>query len=129
MDLYINDLLYAVFDKNGCGPDRFNCWQLCREIYRRAERSLPDYNKWIEDIFDRDRFIGLIKKTDFLPVERPGMLDIVTLKLKGNLITHCGCMLDKRRFIHISKKKGVSISDINDKKWRKRIEGFYRFHG
>lgn len=128
--LYIDDLLYARFRENGAGPDEFNCWNLCREIYRRAGRALPAYHEYISKLSRRDRFINAVKAADFEPAAEPGFLDIVTLRLKGRLVTHVGCMLDKRRFIHISKKCGVSVTGINDRKWKDKIEGIYRYnHG
>lgn len=131
--LEISDLLLAEFDSDGDGPKKFNCWNLCREIYARAGRTLPLYSQYIADISQRDKLIEEIKGYDFVRVEDPEFLAIVTLRLSAwrpDLITHVGVVVSMRRFVHIRREPvNVEMPELTDKKWIKRIEGFYRYVG
>lgn len=129
MALELHDLLLCGFSENGNGPQFYNCWNLCREVYRRAGRQLPAYNDYIKDLFERDRVIKEVRKCFFKPLNKPEYLAIVTLKLRPKCITHIGCIINKRQFIHISRTAGVNITKINDRKWNNKIEGFYRYVG
>lgn len=135
MDLELSDLLLCEFSRDGNGPHFYNCWNLGREVYRRAKKYLPLYSEWIDSIIDRDNLIknGLKNSGDFIRLDRPEMLAIVTLRLSSHhpyCITHMGTVINKRQFIQIRKNPvGVSIDRLDDMKWEKRIEGFYRYVG
>jgi cell wall-associated NlpC family hydrolase len=47
--------------------------------------------------------------------------DLVFFKIKGWRANHVGLMLDRSRFIHASKSKGVVISWLGDDYYRKRF--------
>ena len=127
MELELHDLLMAEFEEDGEGPN-YDCWNLCREVYRRAGRTLPRYSKYITSIAERNNLIQAIKNSDdFVNIESPEMLAIVAFKLKPKAITHMGIVLDKYRFIHIRKKAGVAIERLDIGRWSKKIEGFYRY--
>lgn len=132
MELELHDLLLCEFSDYGDGPHFYNCWNLVREVFRRAGKCLPSYSEWIESIVDRNGFIESFRHCgDFIELDKPEQLAIVTLKLSprhSNCITHMGTVIDKRRFIQIRKNPiGVSIERLDNKRWVKRIEGFYRY--
>lgn len=129
MALKLHDLLLCTFDENGTGPEQFNCWNLCREIYHRAGRELPVQNEYIKDLFHRDKVIKEFRKNMFKKINQPEFLAIVTIKLRSRCITHMGCMINKIQFIHISRQFGVSITRLDDRKWKNKIEGLYRYAG
>jgi cell wall-associated NlpC family hydrolase len=39
----IQDLIGKRYAIGARGPDSFDCWGVCAEVYRRAGRALPDY--------------------------------------------------------------------------------------
>ena len=128
MELELHDLLLAEFEEDGTGPN-YNCWNLCREVYRRAGRHLPKYSEYISLISDRDDFIQAVKQDDFIKLNKPEPLAIVTFRLRPRMITHMGVVIDKRRFIHIRKKGGCAIERLDIGVFSKKIEGFYRYAG
>jgi hypothetical protein len=128
MELELRDLLTAEFEKDGEGPN-YNCWNLCREVYRRAGRFLPKYSEYIAEIVKRNNLIQGIKNNDFIKIQRPEQLAIVAFRLRPKAITHMGVILDSYRFIHIRKKTGVAIERLDIGRWSKKIEGFYRYVG
>ena len=72
MRLEWSDLLLCKFSKDGQGPKTYNCWNLCREIYKRAGRSLPLYSNWICDVSIRCQLIETLKEgSDFIKLEKP----------------------------------------------------------
>ena len=125
----LHDLLFCEFKEDGTGPHFFNCWNLCREIYHRGGRQLPIQNDYIKDLFKRDAVIKEIRKSMFTKIDKPEPLAIVTLKLRPRCITHMGCMINHKQFMHISRTSGVSITRLDDRKWKEKIEGLYRYHG
>ena len=96
MELELSDLLLARFSEDGDGPKEFNCWNLCREIYRRCGKFLPKYSDYISDISQRDNLIKSVIADDFVRIDKPESLCMVTLKLRPRAITHIGCVLDNR---------------------------------
>lgn len=125
--LETDDLLMCEFAENGEGPHYYNCWNLCREVYRRAGLILPAYDDYIKDVFKRDAVIRDIRKCFFKELAGPERLSIVTLMMRPGCVTHMGVVLEKNRFIHIGKRTGVVIARLDDRRWKKRIEGFYRY--
>jgi len=128
--LDLSDLLAKPFSNEGNGPTHWNCWNLCREVYRRAGKFMPQYSLWIEDLAERDSLIRDFRENDFIRLEKPEFLAIVALRVYPRLpkfINHIGVMLDKRHFINVRKKSGVCIEDIHSRRWQKRIEGYYRY--
>lgn len=107
----------------------YNCWNLCREVYRRAGRDLPIQSEYIKRFSRRHKFIDEVKNKFFKRLDKPEFLAIVTLKMWPRCITHMGCVIDSRRFIHINKKSGVMLTKLDDRKWKPKIEGFYRYAG
>jgi cell wall-associated NlpC family hydrolase len=128
MVLELHDLLTAEFEENGEGPN-YDCWNLCREVYRRVGRILPRYSDYIATVADRNNLISIIKEDDFIRIDKPEFLSIVTFQLRPRMITHMGVVIDKHRFIHVRKKCGVAIERLDTGQWSKRIEGFYRYAG
>jgi len=128
MELELHDLLLAEFEEDGTGPN-YNCWNLCREVYRRAGKFLPKYSEYIQLIADRNDFIQAVKSNDFIELDKPEPLAIVTFRLKPRMITHLGVVLDNRRFIHIRKNGGCAIERLDIGRYSKKIEGFYRYAG
>ena len=126
MELELHDLLTAEFEENGEGPN-YDCWNLCREVYRRAGRQLPRFSDYIKKCFERNEVIERCKENDFIKLDRPELLAIVTFRLKPRMITHMGIVLDGQRFIHIRRKAGVAIERLDIGRWAKKIEGFYRY--
>jgi len=127
MELELHDLLMAEFEEAGEGPN-YNCWNLCREVYRRAERFLPKYSDYIAGIAKRNNLIQIVKNSgDFTQIEKPELLAIVAFQLRPKAITHMGVVIDKYRFIHVRKRAGVAIERLDIGKWSKKIEGFYRY--
>jgi len=126
MALELHDLLTAEFEEDGEGPN-YNCWNLCREVYRRAGKVLPRYSEYIAGIAERNNVIQVVKSNDFERIEKPEQLAIVAFRLKPRAITHMGVVIDKNRFIHVRKKTGVAIERLDFGIWSKKIEGFYRY--
>ena len=132
MELELHDLLLAQFSENGDGPMFYNCWNSSREIYKRFGRWLPRYSDYIAAISQRDNLIRTIIDDDFISISKPEIPCIVTFRLsryEPRAITHMGVVISKRRFFHISKRVGASAIRLDDRRWSKKIEGFYRYAG
>ena len=125
-----SDLLALPFEEDGNGPLSWNCWNLCREIYKRAGLFLPQYSDWIESITQRDSLIKEMKGRDFQQIVKPEPLALVGVKLsreEPECITQVGVMLNKRWFLNVRRRVGVALEDSCKRIWEGKIEGYYRY--
>ena len=123
----MEDLLLTQFSKDGNGPIFYNCWNYCREVARRAGKILPVFSNWVEEISLRDKIIRGFSKSDFLCLPGPEPFCIVTMRLVTKYINHCGIVLEDGKHFTQIRRIGPSIERLDDSKWMKRIEGFYRY--
>jgi len=130
MHLELSDLLNCSYAKDADGPDCYDCWNLCREVYRRAGRSLPRYTDYLISMIGKDHVKNIIvdvKKdiNEFVKIDNPEYLAIVLLNLGRDL--HMGIVLEEGRFIHVMRKTKVSIERLDSPRIKGRIEGYYRY--
>ncbi len=119
------DLLGVKFHKDG-PPRGHNCRSLVEEICKRAGLAFPKGN-WIDDLCDRDAEIHYQLMKHFVELPKPEAFCLVTFKIRTDWVTHMGVVLgDRRRFLHITRKRGVACERIT--KWEDRIDGFYRYN-
>jgi len=60
---------------------------------------------------------------------RPGKVqvgDIVFFKIKGERLNHAGMLIGKGKFIHATRSRGVVISSLDDKYYRRYFSGIRR---
>jgi len=124
--MQIDDLIGKPFRLGAAGPAEYDCWHLCREVSHRAGIELPAVPS-VTDPIERD---SAIKSTSgrFLKLDRPEPFCLVTLRMRGRLVTHIGVVLkDCQRFIHAVRDMSVCIENLED--WRERIDGYYEYIG
>ena len=125
-DKLIHDLIGQPFRYGGRGPDMYDCYGLCIEIYRRlGGKKLPDYHS-TDDIWLIHQQV-LQGKEIFSQIAKPEPYCFVLFELKPPYATHIGIMLDDVRFIHIQMKKFVCIERIDSFLWKSRVKGFYKW--
>lgn len=135
----LNDLiLNAKFVDGGRGENyQFDCWGLCREIFRRCDMILPDYSVVIDDLSNPkiisaenkegiSKAIQNYKLTTFIRLKTPYVPCVVVLKYcLGDYYNHVGTYIGYGQFIHISSDRGCVIEKLDSPLWRKKVEGFY----
>ena len=130
--MLFDDLMTASFEYGACGPEKYDCFTLSREVLRRAGVNIPDW-KSIQDVQLRADEIDTKKADYFIRVEKPEPFSIVTFKgmnnIHSSLVTHIGVVLqDAKTFIHIMQKRNVAIERLDSLTWSKKIDGFYKFN-
>lgn len=104
-----------------------NCWQLAERVMREdfhleppvVECDLPA--RQTESVFLRH----LSHWQQICPEERaPG--DLVLLRIAG-LAVHCGVLVERNRMVHSLERVGVCLSSLTDRRWARRVAGFYRW--
>ena len=124
-----DDLLGRPFEYGGNGDNGFDCYTLSREVCRRAGIELPDKVS-IENLEKRSEAINAGKEEEYIRLEKPEPYCIVTFSLRPPFVNHMGVVLeDRKRFIHIMRKRSVTIEMLGHKFWKSRKEGFYRYVG
>lgn len=117
------------FKLRGRDFDGADCYGLVRLVLlHEFNIELPLWEEDYSDIKDHDRLTELIiaRQSEFKEVNEPRAGDIVLLRMGSVFPVHIGVMIDSRHFIHTRKDEDVTCCKISDKKWNRRIEGFYR---
>ena len=124
--MLVTDLIGAPFSDGGRGPESYDCWGLCVEVFRRHNIELPDYKicchdsegfqkMFAEDITGRERHGG-----DDIPVP-----SVVAIRFNSPFVNHVCVYIGDGRFLHTREKIGVCVERIDAPYWRHRIEGYY----
>ena len=119
------DLVGKDFEVGACGPDKYDCYNLCREVYRRFGIEIPD--------FDHPAEASLVHqvveegKKLFEEIPGPEPLALVTFFIKPPFVSHVGVVLKPPYFLHIMRKRKSAIERLDNPIWAKRIKGFYRW--
>jgi cell wall-associated NlpC family hydrolase len=106
----LEDLIGKPYQLGARGPDAYDCWGLCVEIYRRGGRKLPDF---VSEDLSRSQIVRLMS------AKAP---DIATMRLieptdwcfacdvhKG----HVGVVFDNR-VVHAARGLGVVVQRLAD---------------
>lgn len=122
----VADLIGVPFADGGRGPDAFDCWGLCREVFRRFGVELPDYEICC---YDAESFIHQF--TEERPLwrrhEPPGIPvpALIAIRFNAPNVNHVGVYIGDGKFLHTREKTGVVVELLCSPAWRRRIEGFY----
>lgn len=122
----VTDLIGRPFIDGGRGPEDFDCWGLCLEVFRREGVALRDYRLCCYDTegFARnfqDALPGW-RRHEWPDVPAPA---VVAIRFNTSVVNHVGVYIGDGRFLHTREKTGVLIERIDSPAWRRRIEGFY----
>lgn len=129
MKINVSDLLGKQFDINGTGPDKYNCYNLCRVVCKRAGIELPEKQP-AEDLGDRNEAFVNGLNNDCVRLEKAEPYCLVMFRTHPPFISHIGVVLeDNKHFIHIIENRNVVIERLDHILWKRRLEGFYRFVG
>lgn len=108
----------------------FDCWGLARAALLACRGiHLPDYGTGYADCADHDGIATSIREglaADFQRVDRPEPYDLVIFNIAGEP-RHVGLMVDPTRFLHAPEGQTSRVEHVDERKWHKRIEGFYRY--
>lgn len=120
--LYVQDLVGIGFEEIG------RCYGLVREVKRRLGEDLPVF-----DTPDDDESIVklIIVGIDFTePIVVPEPYCLVLFSITNPLPHHVGIVLeDCTRFIHVLRKRNVTIEKLHSPLWKNCIRGYYRWIG
>jgi len=106
----------------------FDCYNLCRAIYKEIGIDLPAYT--YPDNPEASLIHQLINegKPLFKQIEKPTPYCLVVFSLRPPYVTHIGVVLeDCIHFIHILEKRSVAKERLDNVFWSKRIRGFYEY--
>lgn len=121
-----------AYVERGRGPDSFDCWGLCREVWQREFGfALPSYVEDYESSMDSAVTAALF--ADGIPdggwesVTDPRVGDGVLLRILGSPAVHVGLIVAPGFFLHTLPSYGASVIDrLDHPMWAKRILGYYR---
>lgn len=127
MQIRIDDLMSARYEEGGRGPDAYDCFGLFAELCRRRGLSIPEHPT-ARDLAQRQSDIQLAAAAAWMELDQPVPGCAVVLRI-GPWMSHIGMVLEGGRFMHASKRTGVTVARLDDLQWADRIAGFYRYRG
>lgn len=122
------DLIGKPFEFGSRGPNTFDCYGLCMEVYKRLGKMLPEHPTSYGDI-KADNETYLLGKTDFIRLEKPTQFCLVTFMIFRPFVSHIGVVVDKdcTHFMSAERKRLVSIEPLNSPRWIHRLDGFWQY--
>jgi len=107
----IEQWMGTPYQWGGCSQLGIDCSCLVKQIY--------------EDVYgvSLNRTSVFIYKYDLVPVAQEDLRegDIVFFQIKRKPVSHMGIYLKNNRFVHASQSRGVTISDLNRRYFRKHF--------
>lgn len=131
-DFAVTNYLGLPFRDGGRGPDAYDCWGLVKAVYRDFGLEVKDYivSCWdtlaISDAMT-DRSSGC-----WVKIDEPMPPCVVTMRIDvrhPGLVNHVGIYIGCGRYLQALEKTGVVITRLDDIKFKRCIEGFYRWNG
>lgn len=113
----------------GIPYEELDCYQLVVEFFKRLyDLNFLHYN-YVNGSISKEEVLLMVKESsfseEFARVTSPVFGDLIVLNLYGYPV-HIGVYLGENKFLHTLKNKNSCIEQI-DYKWKKRIEGYYRW--
>jgi cell wall-associated NlpC family hydrolase len=127
--IVVSDLLGKQFDINGKGPDKYNCYNLCVVVCKRAGIDLPEKQP-AEELAERSKSFTDSLENECIRLEKAEPYCFVMFRTHPPFVSHVGIVLeDCLKFIHIIEGRNVVIERLDHLIWKKRFAGFYRYTG
>lgn len=124
------DLFEAPFVPGGRNPKTgLDCWGLCREVMRRYGHDVPDFTQAIYNAVEiNGKYQQEQANWQAIPNAEPGC--IVALACDPDwpgIVQHVGVYIGDGKVIHTIGKLNVSTFRLDDRFWKNKIKGFYRW--
>ena len=109
-DAIINSYLEIPYKENGTDRNGIDCWNFTKLFYKEIlgiKLQEAEIENW-------DR------------VSEPQEFDVIVFKNEKGIMYHTGIFLGNGQFIQCI-KAGVVKSNVKEKFWKDKIEGFFRY--
>ena len=134
---FINRIIGCPFKNGGENLDGFDCFGLVHYVYKNLYNiEIPDYNHMNVDAMDSKIVFNIYnnKKSEWQweRIDKPQEPCVIAIRNDYNypdLVNHVGIYIGNGKFLQCLAKVGVILSDINNKYWKRKIEGFYKWIG
>lgn len=126
--MHVSDYIGIPFENKGRSLQGADCWGLIWLYYRNNGINLPVLSEHYNDYQDSQGISRLVgqEKSGWTNVVTPEKGDVVVFNIMGKPV-HVGLCLGAHSFIHAFKGTDSCLESLRGLKWKKRIEGFYRY--
>lgn len=120
------DLIGKPFRYGARGPEFYDCYGLCMEVYRRRGAELPDFGSSPSSSLIHRMILD--NRRLFLELAAPEPWCLVTFMVRPPYTSHIGVVLeDGARFLHILRSTRVCIERLDSQLWGRRITSYLRW--
>lgn len=120
----VRHLIGAPYKWGGRGPEIYDCWGICIEIYKMGGVILPDEDC---DGSDESRKVcTAIHESSFVEVDY-SQYCLAKFAIGPNW--HGGVMINETDCIQSREKTGCAVIRINEFPWKTAFQGFYGYNG
>ena len=131
---WVNKYIGIPFEDHGRTMKACDCWGLIKLIYEREFNiEIPDYRGY-EDTKDREFISHLmndrINNEIWVRVYTEKAVDFgdIIIFTQGGQPVHAAMALTNRIMLHTVRGQNSVIESFATMKWKKRLEGFYRYN-
>jgi len=134
MQYLLNNYIGIPFKEHGDTIAGVDCWGLVRLVYRDLLNiELPAYHDVYSTCTDRKNINKQVERSvsGWLTIGDADrqLLDVVLIKI-GKYKCHVGVYGDCGMIVHAAQDKEAVVAErLNSKKYRDRVEGYYRYNG
>lgn len=105
----------------------YDCWNLIKHYYKNELNILlPDYTYLNSDDINSIEKATDKNKTKWIKLEKPEKDCVIIFNLANHPI-HIGLCIDDNRMLHTLRGHDSVIEKFTSIKWKKRIEGYYKW--
>lgn len=123
-----NKYIGLPYASNGRDESGIDCWGLVRLFYKQEYNiDLPSYTEDYSGAYDT-RILDMMDqyKNNWSQVETPEPGSVIVFNILGEPF-HVGIYIGEGKFIHARDGKDSVVESVESPKWKKRIEGYYKY--
>ena len=125
----LEDLLSCQFADGGRGPDRWDCYGLCIEVFKRYGKDIPkDYfAPALNSLAVYRQFKKVVGDWELLTEPQTPCLVAFSVLSKRRMVNHVGVYIGGGKFIHSCQGLNVTVSALSNINWRNSVIGYYKY--
>ena len=127
-----SDLIGKPFDPDGYGPDRYSCYGLAVEVFRRYGIDIPRTNISVcacretsQQEIEAHKEMYWAQVRDFQPFHSTAPVGLLIRSGNPDFADHIATFIGQGQMIHITVNRSVVVDRVSN--WKHKILGAYKY--